>query len=257
MATEDNLSVERLVDVLKVENSTCYVRREKVKLYDMDPWEFLSFARQDLEEDSERGWINALTNAKRAIECRADELLTLLNFRCFSSRHRWGLAYKLQVLRTFNISAPDILMHYITSKRNLLEHEYVRPREREQIRYVADIVELFLKASDKYVENGYVASATINCLKGEPLETRDRAKTTRVVDADQYELEFNLQDEVLTITYQQLEETNEDNYRIGELRSWREARSEKTRRSLSIRDCSQEGVRELMKLIAERQFRFF
>lgn len=115
MVNQPRFDISQVIDILKKDDSDCYVSREKVKLYDIDPREFQSFAKQDLEEDSERGRINVLSNAKRAIECRADEILTLSNLKSFSSQHRWGLPYKMLVLKTFGVSAPDVLSNYITS----------------------------------------------------------------------------------------------------------------------------------------------
>ncbi|MCK4402224.1 MAG: hypothetical protein KAV98_00395 [Dehalococcoidia bacterium] len=250
MANEYRLSLKNVIAILNKENSDCSVRWQKANLYDIAPWEFLSFARQDLEEKSERGVVNALSNAKRAIECRVDEILTLSNFRCFSSRYRWGLSYKLQVVKTFGLSAPRMLMDYIVLKRNLLEHEYAKPKDFEQARYVADIAELFLKASDAYVERGYIASATVTC-REKLREEKNTRVDTRIFHKDLYELGFDLENEVVALSYTPRQVVQQWIKRTSTLREWLdpEASGEQINNSLAIRDCRMEDVRELMNLL--------
>ncbi len=43
--------------------------------FDLDSRTFLNFAKNDLNDGTKRGRINAITNIKKAIECRMDELL--------------------------------------------------------------------------------------------------------------------------------------------------------------------------------------
>jgi len=253
MSDEHRLSLKSIIDILNKENSNCLVHWRRFKPYDMTPWEFFSFARQDLEDSSERGMINALSNAKRAIECRVDEILTLSNFRCFSSRYRWGLAYKLQVVKTFGLSAPRLLMDYIVSKRNLLEHEYAKPKDFEQVRYVADIAELFLKASDAYIERGYIASASVSC-REKVHEEKNTKVDTRTFLEDLYKLGFDLENEMVTLSYRPCQIIQQWIRRTCELREWldREASGEQISNSLAIRDCKVEDVRELMNLLREK-----
>jgi len=251
MVNDPELDLRRIIGDLKEESSTCYVRREKVKLYDVSPAEFLSFARQDLEEDSERGRINAIRNAKTAIECRADEILTFSNLKSFSSRSRWGLPYKLLVLRKLGLSAPDVLRDYITSKRNLIEHEYVRP-SREETRHLADITELFLSATDKYVEEGYISSATIT-IRHEVERRKISARLDRGYGFDiEYKLNFDLKNGVLTVATQPFEWWTEYHKITGKIEEKRKPPGEPDVRNITISDCKEADVTELMKLIVDK-----
>ncbi len=272
MATDSNLDLKTIIDLLKKGRTTdwdfdqdeelqkehsgllrtrlefvCRLQYQKVKLYEMDASEFLSFARQDLQDYSERGGINALSNAKRAIECRIDELLTLFNFKGFSSRHGWKLPYKMQVLQTFEVTAPDILRRHIVKKRNLLEHEYVRP-DRQETQDVVEIAELFLKATDEYVERGYVASAEVSETKWFP----DYADTTkaqfpydRIIGfCTEYKLIFDLHNEKLTVKHSESERYT----KVTRLRSAPRSRP----LVVPIRDCAEEDVRDLMVLLMKK-----
>jgi len=252
VANQPSLDLRHIIDVLRKEDSDCYVRWQKVKLYDIDPWEFLSFAKQDLKEDSERGRINALSNAKRAIECRADEILTLSNLKGFSSRYRWGLPYKLRVLKTLGLPAPDVLSQYITSKRNVLEHEYARLNDPEQTRYVADIAGLFLSATDRYIEKGYISSTTISYAREQGQWQKSGRVDTRTECEDRYELTFDLEKEVLAVSYKQLELLSELYPRTAEIKSRIKAVVGEQTANMVISDCKMEDVRELMKLLRER-----
>ena len=106
---EDITLLQEAQQTLRNDGATCHSFRKQGKIYDMDPREFLSFARDDLAEDTERGQVNALSNAKRAIEYRMDEILNLSNLAYFSAKNHWGLRYKIQVIRTLGLAAPDVL----------------------------------------------------------------------------------------------------------------------------------------------------
>lgn len=251
MVNQPQSILKSIIDLLRDEGSTCHVHWEKVKLYDIGPQEFLSFARQDLEEDSEKGRVNAITNAKRAIECRVDEILTLSNLKGFSSRNRWGLPYKLRVLRTLGVVAPGVLTEYIASKRNLLEHAYVRPSP-EETRHLADITELFLSATDKYVGKGYGSSATIGHRtqgKRQKINTRrDRSCDIGVEN----KLEFDLKNGTLRITTTNFNVETDYDRETGKIEEHRELDGEPDISDMTINDCDETDVRDLIKLIWEK-----
>ncbi len=258
MVNETQSVLGRIIDELKKEGSTCDVRWEKVKLYDISSSDFLSFARQDLEENAERGRINVIGNAKRAIECRADEILTLSNLKSFFSRA--PLYLKIQALNKLGVVAPPELMRYIASKRNLLEHEYVRP-SREEARNLVGIAELFLSATDKYVEKGYISSAILTTLRGEVLrKTISRKQEMVIVLEELRKLEFDLKTGALTIRDQLFKiDMKVDKGRQIDMEYYKSIQSihKEARKLLGaselgtivIGDCKGENVTELMKLL--------
>ena len=208
MANGHNLNVQHIINILEHQDCKYRAKWKKRKLYEIDPWDFLEYARQDLEDVSDRGRINALSNAKRAIECRVDEILTLINFRYFfSNRGGWGLPYKLQVLKMFGISAPDILLDHITRRRNDLEHRYEKPKQVEYITHITDIVELFLKASDYYIKRGHLASIEI-IYPTASYDEKGSSKTldTTVTHQDEYNILFDLEHDRLVIELQEIKE---------------------------------------------------
>jgi len=161
----------------------------------------------------------------------------------------------LQVIKTLGLSAPRVLTDYIVSKRNLLEHEYVKPKDFEQVRYVADIAELFLKASDVYVERGYIASATATC-REKIREEKNARVDTHIFHEDLYKLAFDLENEMVTLSYLPRQVIQQCIKRTGEIRVWDEETSEEQiSNSLAIRDCKMEDIRELMNLLREKSNR--
>jgi|GEM_PF-6873746 len=159
--------------------------KEKLHHHGLKPWAFLSYAKKDLEENTDRGKINSLSNAKRAINCRVDEIIEVLKFQELSKN--WGLPYKLEVLKSMNIVAPKILTDWINKRRNLLEHEYSLP---DDVRYDIDVAELYLGATDKYVERGYV-SQIILAEKGEIADESDESPLPKFHTILRYEYELH------------------------------------------------------------------
>lgn len=226
----------------------CELHWQKVKLYDIDALQFLSFAKQDIKEGSKKGRTDALSNANRALNCRVDELLTFLNLNSFPLR---GWNEKTQVLKAFGVSTPDILRRLIGKNRNLLEHEYKIPQEQREVEDAIELAELFLEATRPYVERGYIASAIATSTawfkeKVTPSYEYDVGYST------QYKLEFDL-NEAMTLSYSDKEVCRRRNLKTGETRmEWESVNEEKGPLTIPIRECKMEEVRELMIQLRER-----
>ena len=122
---------------------------------EIKPKTFLRFAKKDLNEGSQRGLINALSNAKRAIDCQIDEALIIFGIdhdnlpkelEEFITYFKFegDIPYKLKIIQSLNL-APS----YITAKtrllRNKLEHYYQIPKK-ESVKEAIDIAELFIRS---------------------------------------------------------------------------------------------------------------
>ena len=272
MASESGLSLKTVIGLLKEAQSRdwfqyegdegpwkkvdfqCKLQWEALgKVFEIGAGEFLEFAKQDLDEDSEKGRVNALSNAKRAIGCRVDEVLKL-SYHSYSERKKWHLPVKMKRLQHLGVPALGVLERLVNKPRNLLEHEYNRPTGQEEIQDVVEIAQLFLEATDQYVKRGYIASATVQCTEWFPDEEPwDRRCHALVGYRDRYELIFDLEKEEVTLKY----------FRIGECyRRWRPRRKEweewdsedveKKQTGIPIRTCDMEDVRELMTLLRQK-----
>ncbi len=134
--------------------------------YPLNADEFLQFAKTDLLGSDTRGFINALTNAKRAIDCQADCCLSSIGFQADKLEKQLGsgntaavkskatikgVPFKFQMLEVMGIVTPTIVTK-MRRLRNALEHEYRKPR-RLEAQDAVDIAQLFLDASGGRMRN--------------------------------------------------------------------------------------------------------
>lgn len=99
--------------------------------------EFIRFAELDLQLGTNHGLVNALSNAKRAIDCQVDSVLG-----CFGLLSRRNFPQKMTALNEMGIVAPRIV-NKVVKARNYLEHEFKKP-ELEQVEDAVDIATLFV-----------------------------------------------------------------------------------------------------------------
>ncbi|MEW8217997.1 MAG: hypothetical protein AB2770_06545 [Candidatus Thiodiazotropha taylori] len=110
------------------------------------PKEYLEYADKDLLLDGAHGNVNALSNAKRAIDCQITNLLSVLGLSVSGNIHK-----KIERIKDIGILAPRILKK-VNKIRNLLEHEFQAPTE-EEAENAVDIAMLFIGATEKVFTN--------------------------------------------------------------------------------------------------------
>jgi hypothetical protein len=115
------------------------------------PSEFIRYAELDLKSSTEHRFINALSNAKRALDCQADRLLKLFGYYKESQAKFWGFPRKIELIQKFEIIAPRVL-NKINKVRNLMEHQYIKPKA-DQVEDFLGIVSLFVASTEHYVAN--------------------------------------------------------------------------------------------------------
>lgn len=121
----------------------------------LTPAEYLTFAEKDLRLGGSRGLVNALANAKRAIDCQIFNLLSSLGIPEPSS-----FPGRLEALHTLGLLAPRIIRK-IVQLRNILEHEYYLPKLTE-VEDAVDITALFVATLKPFFGGGsYMESAWI------------------------------------------------------------------------------------------------
>lgn len=116
--------------------------------FEISPSDFLKYAEDDLASSSAHKYINALSNAKRSLDCQLDTLLIGFGFYGIAKKGYWGFPKKIELLKTLGLLAPRVLSK-INRTRNLMEHEFKSP-DPEKVEDFIDIVSLFLAATVKY-----------------------------------------------------------------------------------------------------------
>ncbi|MFH6600771.1 hypothetical protein ACEVAQ_18880 [Ectopseudomonas khazarica] len=109
--------------------------------------DYLDFAQQDLHDgNTSRHLINALSNAKRSLHMRLEDLCLGFGARDLKKLGRYPSL--IDFIRKCGFVAPRIL-DKINKARNSVEHEFKIPTHEETENFV-DIVELFLSATDRW-----------------------------------------------------------------------------------------------------------
>lgn len=146
---EDN--VKKIVDLIldKETNFKMSVHTVVDNEFDISPHDFLEYAETDLASNYDHNIINALSNAKRALDCQLDYLLISFGFYKISQKKNWGFPKKLEIIQSIGLIAPRILKK-INKQRNLLEHQFIKPTN-EQVEDMLDIAMLFIASTDYYI----------------------------------------------------------------------------------------------------------
>jgi len=128
--------------------------------FEINPSEYISFAKHDFREGSNRGLINSLSNAKRAIDCQIDRIFGALGYDpkkkfpenlnefsgFFIDEESINLPAKLKVIVGFGI-APCGLVSEIRTLRNKIEHDFIVPNSID-VKRAFEIAELFVYATE-------------------------------------------------------------------------------------------------------------
>lgn len=128
---------------------SCRFPETIVTSFDVKPCDFLSFAEIDLTANYTHNLINALSNAKRALDCQLDTLLIGFGFYDEAKSRMWSFPKKIEKIKELGILAPRVL-NKINRTRNLMEHSFVKP-DRAAVEDFVDIASLFLASTDKYI----------------------------------------------------------------------------------------------------------
>jgi hypothetical protein len=127
--------------------------------YPLTPKFFLNSARDDFKDKSARGLVNALTNAKRAIDCQTDSFLSAIGYTpkglekqlgktviegLLKFAENPGQPLKFLVLESLGIVTPGIV-NRVRDVRHLLEHQYKKPSAKA-VKDAIDVAALYLSA---------------------------------------------------------------------------------------------------------------
>lgn len=126
----------------------------RVNLSGPQPFEYLDYAKRDINSQQNQGTINSLGNAKRAIHLTIDTLFEV-----------WGLngAYakanfptKLELMEMLDVF-PIRLVDNLNKKRNLIEHEY-QSINIDEAKDLIEITEMFLMLAHPYLKHATISA---------------------------------------------------------------------------------------------------
>lgn len=124
-------------------------------LFNINASDFLRFAKQDYYEGETRGLINAVTNAKRAIDCQVDTVLKIFGVDILKGRNpsiegflsnfqSTESNFKMKLIEALNL-APSFIVNETRLIRHHLEHFYKEPNV-EDVKRSIDVASLFVDA---------------------------------------------------------------------------------------------------------------
>lgn len=115
--------------------------------YDKSAYEYLQYAIDDLQDgSSSRHLVNAISNAKKALHIRMEELGE--GFGMGSNNTQFP--HMLKYLKNCGFVAPRVLDR-INKYRNKVEHQYFTP-ELEDVETYIDVIQLFIESTRKWME---------------------------------------------------------------------------------------------------------
>jgi hypothetical protein len=109
---------------------------------------YLQFATLDLEDESERGAVNSIGNAKRAVHQAVEALLQAHGL--LARNRRASFPQKLELIDAAGLFSLAIL-NTLNLERNAVEHEYRVP-SRARVQEVIDVARLWLLATGRLSE---------------------------------------------------------------------------------------------------------
>lgn len=102
-----------------------------------------------MEQQNDRGYSNALGNAKRAVCQRIDLLLARNHLLSNSPR---SYIKRIEILNDIGICIPDIVWELVIESRNSMEHEYVIPTH-QKASYALGIADLVMKSTNEEINH--------------------------------------------------------------------------------------------------------
>jgi hypothetical protein len=129
--------------------------------------QYLIFAEEDLGDgNSARNLVNAITNAKRALHLRMEDMCLGFGFNAFGGPK--SFPRMVDYISRFGIAAPRIL-NRLNQLRNQVEHDYISPNLQDVETFI-DVASLFIAATQRWINRqpSFVEGYQEVTLKGQP-----------------------------------------------------------------------------------------
>jgi hypothetical protein len=119
-----------------------------------EPFEYLDFAKSDLELNNSRGASNSLGNTKLAIHLTIEKILEIFGLNeAYGSKN---FPKKLEIIKELEIF-PTNIISLLNKKRNDVEHKYIAVNRDEVENYI-EVAEFLLLASSPFLHNAVIGA---------------------------------------------------------------------------------------------------
>lgn len=155
--------------------------------FNLEAEDFINYAKLDIKGNTDRDFVNALSNIKRAIENRMDGILFAFKYQKIAKD--WNFPDKVNRLNGLGIISPRILRK-INRIRNLLEHQYRIPKKRE-VEDAYDVAILFIAYTKNFIKKFVMGYGCYTEKKGEvktylDLKFEDKGLKIRIDQKEYY-----------------------------------------------------------------------
>lgn len=119
-----------------------------------EPFEYLGYAKSDLNSKHAQGAINSLCNAKRAMHLIIDTLIEVWGLR--KAYAKANFPTKLEIMKTLD-AFPVRLLDNLNKKRNLVEHDYISI-ETDEAKDFIEVTEMFLMLAFPFLKHATISA---------------------------------------------------------------------------------------------------
>lgn len=167
----------------------------------ISPDEFLKWAKQDIKGGDRRSIANALSNTKRAIHARIDEILYALRIQYANdwpnspkTSDKLEAIKKLKIIGTSNVAL-------LTNRRNDLEHRYLLP-PLGQVRADVETTQIWLAESKSYLRPSVVLIGlpVTNIGSSSSAKTKKSTFNAKFAEPDKIEFYWDAKREIVTLS---------------------------------------------------------
>jgi hypothetical protein len=162
-----------------------------LNIFEVSPHDYLRQARKLFTYGNQLADLtDVFANAKRALDTRLDELLTLCLIRRL--RKRRDFPTKLHDIEAFGLRIGNVAQKYVSELRNIIEHEH-RIASPEEAQHALELAELAVQATDRHVES---ARVRLSCVYYGPIPEVERLGVIR--SGCRYDLVLDYDEEMVT-----------------------------------------------------------
>lgn len=117
--------------------------------FELMPYDYIEYAKNELDKNTDESLINCVAHLKRAIDCELDKFLYAINISELISKNNLGFDVKLKCIEQTGMFSSKSLQ-LLNKMRNKMEHEYsVPPIEDLQVHY--ELCNAFILVVESYI----------------------------------------------------------------------------------------------------------